>query len=221
MSDTEKTKQALVEIITHPVAYYVAFAKAGGGVTVGVFLSQLFYWTGKGSDPDGWIYKTQEEWEAETGLTRWEQETARKRLKRAGVLEEKRRGVPARLHYRVDLDTLIDLVSSLWENHNQECGKTSDKNVGKPQTSMLETNKLIHRLPETTAENRCIEAAGPSAICSIHHTAMERHQKDGQNWYSHKLADGTWCKGAAGDVSRADPHATDRQRYAAWNGDEQ
>jgi len=71
------------------------------------------------------------------------------------------------------------------------------------------------------AEEKEKAAAGPSVVCSIHHTAMERHQKDGETWYSHRLSDGVWCKGAAGDVSRADPHATDRQRYGDWsNGGE-
>ena len=30
--------------------------------------------------------------------------------------------------------------------------------------------------------------------CQIHNTAMTRHEKDGQHWYSHKVGD-DWCKG--------------------------
>jgi hypothetical protein len=30
--------------------------------------------------------------------------------------------------------------------------------------------------------------------CRIHSTAMKRHEKDGQHWYSHKVGD-DWCKG--------------------------
>jgi hypothetical protein len=67
------------------VAYHPSFAAIAGGVTAGLFLAQLFYWHDKGSDPDGWIYKTQAEWEEETGLSRWEQETARRRLRERGL----------------------------------------------------------------------------------------------------------------------------------------
>jgi hypothetical protein len=32
-------------------------------------------------------------------------------------------------------------------------------------------------------------------VCKYHNAEMKRHEKDGQVWYSHKLADGTYCKG--------------------------
>jgi hypothetical protein len=32
-------------------------------------------------------------------------------------------------------------------------------------------------------------------ICELHNAEMKKHEKDGQVWYSHKLADGTYCKG--------------------------
>ena len=81
-------------------------AHALGSVTAALFLCQLIYWDPKATDPDGWVWKTRDEIFQETGLSRREQETARKQLVDAGVLEEKRRGVPARLFYRVDLDQL-------------------------------------------------------------------------------------------------------------------
>ena len=94
------------------VAYHPSFAAIGGSVNAGLFLAQLFYWHDRGSDPDGWIYKTQAEWEEETGLSRWEQETARRRLRERGLVEEKLAGLPARLHYRLDVERLIALLSA-------------------------------------------------------------------------------------------------------------
>ena len=35
------------------------------------------------------------------------------------------------------------------------------------------------------------------AVCEFHNAEMKKHEKDGQVWYSHKLADGTYCKGKA------------------------
>ena len=235
-------KAALLEVVTSkPIAYYVAFANVGGGVTSGVFLSQLLYWTGKGKDPDGWIYKVQGEWEQETGLTRREQETARKRLRQVGILQEKRAGVPARLHYRVDVDKLIDLLadksgdsgqSSLAESAKLECTNPPNKDGAIVQASGAESAELSHRLPETTAtdntENTTAAAAGLSeeqekrpVMCSIHGVEMERREKDGAAWYSHRLADGSWCKGAEGDMggngeSRGRTSEADRWRYMEW-----
>jgi hypothetical protein len=53
-------------------------------------------------DHDGWFVRTQAEWERDTGLTRREQETARRLLRERGLLEERRVGMPAVLWYRVN-----------------------------------------------------------------------------------------------------------------------
>lgn len=34
-------------------------------------------------------------------------------------------------------------------------------------------------------------------VCELHDAEMKRHEKDGQVWYSHKLASGEYCKGKA------------------------
>lgn len=235
MSNNELSaaKAALLEVVTSkPIAYYAAFANVGGGVTSGVFLSQLLYWTGKGKDPDGWIYKVQSEWTAETGLTRREQETARKRLRQVGILQEKRAGVPARLYYRVDLDKLIALLaqSSMAESAKQECANPPNKDGANVQASGAESAELFHRLPETTAtentENTATSAAGLQeqekrpVVCSIHGVKMNRHEKDGAAWYSHRLADGSWCKGGPGDTGKVEDRArqseANRFRYMEW-----
>jgi hypothetical protein len=215
-------KEALLAVITSkPVAYYSAFAQVSGGVTSGVLLSQLFYWTGRGADPDGWVYKSQSKWEAETGLTRREQETARKRLRERGILEEKLAGVPATLHYRVDLDRLIDLLcqTRLADSAKLEGREAPNKDGGNEQASGADSAELSHRLPQSTAESEAEStaeaAAGPEnvVICSIHNVEMQRKSKDGESWYSHRLPDGGWCRGAAGDVQRTQDDAAARRRY--------
>jgi hypothetical protein len=32
-------------------------------------------------------------------------------------------------------------------------------------------------------------------FCPVHHTRMYLNQKEGRSWYSHKTAEGTFCKG--------------------------
>lgn len=96
----------LQAMLDRPVAYHSAFAKLGAGATGALMLSQAVYWSSRTNDSEGWFYKSQVEWEAETGLTRTEQEKARRALKSAGFLEEARKGLPAKLYYRVNLDAV-------------------------------------------------------------------------------------------------------------------
>lgn len=55
-----------------------------------IFLSNLIYWTPK-SGAAGWVYKSVEEIEEETDLSRRAQDGARELLWEAGVLEERRK----------------------------------------------------------------------------------------------------------------------------------
>ncbi len=96
----------LLENLGRAVSYYPELTKITGGVAETLLLCQLLYWHGKQEDVEGWIYKTQDELLDETGLSRREQETARRNLKSKGLLEEDRRGVPAKLYYRPNVDAL-------------------------------------------------------------------------------------------------------------------
>jgi hypothetical protein len=129
-----------------------------GNVHAALFLSQLKYWTPRGKNPNGWIYKTQVQWEDETGLTQAEQQTARKLLVKLGFLEEKLRGVPARLHYRIKMDCLA--------------GALADPDFSYPGAGKLVTRSLGGKftsgwvaIPESTSETspETTEAIGTPA----------------------------------------------------------
>src|SRR5882757_9341071 len=94
-----------LELFDRPIAYHRIFVKLGIGITGSVMLSQACYWS-KRTGIDGWFWKTQEEWEDETGLTRTEQETARAKLRTTKFWEEKRAKVPAKLYFRIDAKKL-------------------------------------------------------------------------------------------------------------------
>ena len=106
-----------------PIAYHPILAKVCGSVTAALFLSQLAYWSDKGASRDGWIWKTQAEMEDETGLSRSEQETARKVLTKLGILQEERRGVPARMWYLINWDVLTNLIDQFEQSRLQESSK--------------------------------------------------------------------------------------------------
>jgi len=145
-------KSALFELLSSPIAYYATLAKIGGGVTAGVFLSQLIYWTGRSKKADGWLWKNADEMEAETGLTRAEQETARRKLRERGFIQERLAGVPATLHYRVDLDAILEAVAQFGkkcESSLAESAKLDSPNLPNLPGEKCQT---IQRLPETTTE---------------------------------------------------------------------
>lgn len=129
----------LMQLLDRPIAFQPSFVAIGAGVTGAVLLSQLVYWQNR---MDGWFYKTQAELTTETGLTRYEQEGARKKLIAAGVLEEKLRGVPAKLFFRVNeiaLETLLiqhaeNPQTRMRQTSRQECGKPTGKFAGNQRT---------------------------------------------------------------------------------------
>lgn len=96
----------LHDLLDRPIAFQRVFVNIGVGIGGALMLSQAVYWSKRTKNADGWFYKTQEEWEEETGMTRTEQERARKALCAVGVMSEKRRGIPAKLFFRVDFDEL-------------------------------------------------------------------------------------------------------------------
>jgi hypothetical protein len=106
-------QQAIEAILTdRPIAYHAVLARALGSVTAGILLSQLLYWTPRAQDQEGWFWKTQEEIYQETALSRREQETARRVLLDAGLLEERRAGMPAKVHFRVNMRKLGELIGA-------------------------------------------------------------------------------------------------------------
>lgn len=110
----------MVAMGQRPIAFYVAFARIAGSIGGGLMLSQATYWmqTSVVKRRDGqWFYKSQREWEEETTMTRREQEAARRKLRAIthdgdALWEEKLAGVPATVHYRINLDVLIKLVAA-------------------------------------------------------------------------------------------------------------
>ena len=147
---------SILNLLDRPIAYHRAFAAISGSICGGIFLSQAFYWSQRTSDPDGWFWKTQEQWFDETFMTRYEQETARKKLVSIGVLEQKKQGMPAKLFYRIDREALEVKMqkyagiqhTGVMESNIQACGNPANKRDGIQQTSVMESN--IHACGKPT-----------------------------------------------------------------------
>lgn len=144
---TATARQIIAACLSRPTAYHRIFSRIGGGALAGLFLSQLWYWSDKGRDADGWIYKTQAEWQDEIDMTRDEQETARKALRKRGLIEEVKRGLPAKLFYRIDQEAITAAIIALSNEENdpptQGCGNTPFKDVEMHHPCMGESTTLV------------------------------------------------------------------------------
>lgn len=145
-------KRTLEFLLDKPIAYHRCLVPVAGSVNAAIMLSQALYWSKRTTGPNGWFWKTQEEWEEETGLTRYEQEGARKLLKKTGFWNEKLVGVPATLHFEIDYDVLDKVLSqtSMGKNHKLDSEGTTNQYAEKPQTIGTEiTSETTHSQRET------------------------------------------------------------------------
>lgn len=161
---------SLHDLLDRPIAFQRAFVSLGAGITGALMLSQAIYWSKRTDNADGWFYKTMEEWASETGMTRSEQESARKKLVSAGVLEEKKKGVPCRLFYRVNMDAIrTSLIaenphSSLQDSCKQGCRKAASKPAGKPLAITETTAEITAETTTDTFPDHPAEAALPAVV---------------------------------------------------------
>ena len=91
------------------IAFHRRLVDLTSSVKAALLLSQSVYWTRHGRDiaqTGGWFHKTTEQWQMETGLSAKEQASAREVLRGLALLEDQRMGIPARLHFRLNVDEL-------------------------------------------------------------------------------------------------------------------
>jgi hypothetical protein len=92
------------------VGYSPDLARAVGGATIGLFLNQLLFLSDKGANPEGWVYKSEQDMGRETGLTKREQQTARRKLLSLGVIAIERRGFKFTYHFKVIWERLYQVI---------------------------------------------------------------------------------------------------------------
>jgi len=134
------------------IAFHPQLARAFGGVNEAILFQQLAYWSDKGADPE-WIYKTQKDIEAETTLTRTQQENARAKLRRLGVIEEDKRGVPAKLYYRVVWKAVFELLEAKTRAVAQDAGNPQPSLQGGPSQDAGNLQPRMREIPLQDAGN--------------------------------------------------------------------
>lgn len=128
------------------------------GPEAGIFLRQLIFRTGQSHLESGWLWKTEQEMFEETGLTRTQQRKARKILVTVGAVEEGRRGVPRRMHYRVQFPKVMKFLDSGRSVLNQwKVGMKFDKETRKLYRPESENETLNPRYSEVPITNPASE----------------------------------------------------------------
>lgn len=167
MSERRAPRRASEVMKERVIAFHPAYVRATGSITAALFLSQLYFWQGKGTDSDGWIYKTATEWTEETGLSRREQDGARATLKNLGLITERRRAsVGQPLEYLLNqarFDELIDYAP----------------NVQKDEAN----SELMHQTAKAYAPNVQAYAPNRQSLYNIDDTenTPENGQQDGKD----------------------------------------
>ena len=100
------------------VGYSPDLARAVGGATIGLFLSQLLFLSDKGANPEGWVYKSEAEMGKETGLTKREQQSARRKLLALGVIQIVRQGFKFTYHFRIVWERLYQVIEKCQREQN-------------------------------------------------------------------------------------------------------
>src|ERR671914_657419 len=114
-SHRQKVKEMLPNRV---VGYSPDLARIVGGATIGLFLSQLLFLSDKGANPESWVYKSEAEMGKETGLTKREQQTARRKLLSLGVITIMRGGWKNTYHFKVLWEKLYQVIAGFQQIQN-------------------------------------------------------------------------------------------------------
>lgn len=175
------------ELLKRPVAYHSGLAKMLKSPTAAIMLSQGIYWQEKAEEKgEEWFYVTGEEWYNQTGLTPENQSTARALMGKRGFWMEERRGLPARLYYRIDTDEL-ELQFGEWLFHSKnkfpgttetgsgEPRKLDSVNAGNNTPGTTETNK---RVIESKLKNKIKSSSSANEKFAVPPSPSEKPKKE-------------------------------------------
>ena len=126
---------ALTELLGPALAFHRRLVAVAGGVNAGLLLSRALQLTRAQSKDteDGWFCRSTGQWTMDLGLSRREQETARRDLTCAGIWQEKLMGIPSRLLTRIPLDSLLSrLIEPATERCERVPAAAADLGSGDP-----------------------------------------------------------------------------------------
>jgi hypothetical protein len=142
-------RQQIKEMLPNRVVGYSPdLARIVGGATIGLFLSQLLYLSDKGHNPEGWVYKSEAEMAKETGLTKREQQTARRKLLSLGVIAIMRGGWKNTYHFKVIWEKLYQVIAG-----SQQTQNVSTPSSQRAQNAITEPHQNVSTKPPQWQQN--------------------------------------------------------------------
>lgn len=155
-------------VISVPRAFVTLF---DGDYTRAVLLNQILYWSDRTTNPNGWFYKSYDEWTDELGLSKYQvmramhgdkrtKSKSARTLADVGIETDVRhtlKGKPT-VHYRIDADKFMGI---LIEHVKSEKAKSSAKvnNVDEPKLTLqtLDSQQSQRTYTEITTETTAEE----------------------------------------------------------------
>lgn len=140
--------------LTHPITFHPQLARVFGSIEAAIIIQQLSYWQERSSRKDGFVYKSQQDWEEETTITRRPLERVTKELKKLGFLEIqklKANGAPTN-HYRLNIEMIQEAI-----DHNDKSICTKRTNPNEQNVQNQELYKTYKSITETTRDYLQVE----------------------------------------------------------------
>ena len=151
MTDKDRTR---VRTFAGPMIAipFALIQKLGGDLSAAAFLAQAEFFSSLSDSKDGWFDFSQigpgddaasylfgrlGSWESTLGLSPDAQLSIRKKLKIRGLLEEKQKGIPKRLFYRVNPTVYLKFLAGEQEN-TTDPGNPGNKTLKNQETSTRE-----------------------------------------------------------------------------------
>lgn len=150
MKNPRELENILESISEKPIVFLPIYAKITGSVTAGLLLSQLLYWRYAMHGKE--FYKTDEDFCHELSMGLWELKNAKKILSELKIIKMRRKGIPAKTHYKIDIGRICQLIlesdnnklsvkptTGYDKNQRLDVGKNNNKSEGKA-TTITESN---------------------------------------------------------------------------------
>src|SRR5690606_23033761 len=180
------------KLISKPYHINRFFVKIAGSITDGYLLTQLTYLY---QQADYQPFSPRDEYLREKyDFGDRELRGARSRLKKKGLISTTLKGVPAKLHYTINMDKIIELAlelpaftdlvkqpqdedPSLAKRYKLDCTKGTNKDGQKGQTINNNTNNSFNNIKKTKAKKESLPAVADTGEGGIDNGFEEFYRK--------------------------------------------
>lgn len=111
------------------IPFSAQFARIVGGINEALFLQQCLYFSSISKYRYCWFYRTKPSMQADTLLSRYQQDKVVKNLKELDLIETQIKGIPPVRYMRVKVDNLVGLLDGYVQYVKRQKDKKSIINI--------------------------------------------------------------------------------------------